>query len=448
MSGENERRQTIGRGLRLPVRKTENGYVRVQDRSLATLSVIANETYNQFAANLQSEYKKAGIEIGLLRVNEFAKIWKLDRDGNPTDEPLGYQNSKLIYEHLVSSGFALDGKMTAKFRPMEEGFSLNLPPEYTAYEPAILSLIDEINIERFVKTKIKRISRTLNKQIFVDEDFIKFWEAITKKTTYRVTVDTTKVRQNCIKALKDAPEVRPLQIQVNKAEIKIVRGGAIGEAINQRVAKLSKSYELPDILSELQAATSLTRATIAFILVNSGRLQDFLDNPVDFLVIARKILQTELATLVVQGVQYQKVDGTIYELRELQADGEDEKDRFLDQLYELKNKSKSDFDYIVFDSNVEQQFAEKLDRDPNIRFFMKMPPKFKIPTPVGNYNPDWAIIKIVEGQERLYLVRETKGSQYSSELRPSEKAKIESAKQHFKAIGIDYAMSAPANWNV
>lgn len=447
MSGENERRQTIGRGLRLPVRKTENGYVRVQDRSLATLSVIANETYNQFAANLQSEYKNAGIEIGLLRVNEFAKIWRIDSDGNPTDEPLGFQNSKLIYDHLVAKGFVHEGKMTNKYNPMLDGFTLSLPTEFAPYEPAIIQLIDEINIERFVKQKVKRVSRKLNKQIFADKDFVKFWEAITKKTTYRVSVDTTKVRQNCIKALKEAPQVQPLQIQVNRAEIKIVRGGAIGEAVNQRVAELSKSYELPDILSELQAATSLTRATIAFILTNSGRLQDFLDNPVDFLVMARKILQTELATLVVQGVQYQKVDGTIYELRELQKDGEEEKDRFLDQLYKLRHSDKSDFDYVLYDSTTELKFAEKLDADPNVRFFMKLPSRFKIPTPVGNYNPDWAIIKVVDGKERVYLIRETKGSQYSSELRPSEKAKIDSAIQHFKAIGIDYGKSAPDNWN-
>jgi type III restriction enzyme len=449
MSGENERRQTIGRGLRLPVRKTDNGYVRVQDRSLATLSVIANETYADFAANLQSEYKKAGIEIGLLRVNEFAKLWKLDSQGKETDEPLGFQQSKLIYEHLVSENFVLDGKMTDKYRPMEVGFSLNLPSEFIVYESAILQLIDDIKIERFVKPKIKRVSRALNKQIFADEEFSKFWEAITKKTTYRVTVDTTKVRQKCIQALQDAPDVQRLQIQVNKAEIKIVRGGAIGEAINQRVSDLSNSYELPNIVSELQAATSLTRSTIAFILTNSGRLQDFLDNPVDFLVMARKILQTELATLVVEGVQYQQVEGTIYELRELQKDGEDEKDRFLDQLYHLTHKDKSDFDYVVFDSEVERKFAEKLDQDPNIRFFMKLPSRFKIPTPVGNYNPDWAIIKFVEGQDRVYLIRETKGSQYSSDLRPTEKAKIESAKQHFKAIGLEnYGKSAPDNWNL
>ncbi len=448
MSGENERRQTIGRGLRLPVRKTDNGYVRINDRSLATLSVIANETYADFASNLQIEYKKAGIEIGLLRINEFARIWKLDSEGKETDEPLGYQQSKLIYDHLVSKNFVLDGKMTNKFKPMEEGFSLDLPSEFAPYEPAILQLIDEIKIERFVRAKTKRVSRALNKQIFADQDFIDFWEAITKKTTYRVTVDSTKVRQKCIKALQEAPHVQRLQIQVNRAEIKIVRGGAVGDVVNKRIAELSNSYELPDIVSELQSATSLTRATIAFILTNSGRLQDFLDNPVDFLVMSRKILQTELANLVVEGVQYQKVDGTIYELRELQKDGEDEKDRFIDQLYEMKNKTKSDFDYVLFDFGVEQQFAEKLDGDPNIKFFMKLPSKFKIPTPVGNYNPDWAIIKVVDGQERVYLIRETKGSIYSSDLRPSEKAKIASATQHFKAIGIDYSKSAPDNWSI
>ena len=160
-------------------------------------------------------------------------------------------------------------------------------------------------------------------------------------------------------------------------------------------------------------------------------------------------MQTELAKLVVDGVQYEKIAGSVYELRELRKDGEDEKERFLDQMYKLENEDKSNFDYIVYDSAPEFQFAELLDGREDIKFFMKLPGKFKIDTPVGPYNPDWAIVKLEDGEERVYMIRETKSTLDVSKLRPTELAKTKSAKRHFEAIGInDYKLAAPENWNL
>jgi type III restriction enzyme len=183
--------------------------------------------------------------------------------------------------------------------------------------------------------------------------------------------------------------------------------------------------------------------------VRSERLAEFIGNPNDFISMAKRVIQSELAKLVVEGIQYERIAGSLYELRELQKDGEEEKDRFLDQMYQVKNSEKSDFDYVVFDSEVERQFAEKLDSREDVKFFMKLPAKFKIPTPVGDYNPDWAIIKQVDGEDRLYMIRETKSTLDDLKLRPTEAAKIASARQHFKAIGLDnYEVSAPGAWNL
>ena len=152
---------------------------------------------------------------------------------------------------------------------------------------------------------------------------------------------------------------------------------------------------------------------------------------------------------MVDGIQYEKIAGSVYELRELQRDGEEEKDRFLDHMYRVQNSQKTDFDYVVFDSDVERQFAELLDSREDIKLFMKLPSKFKIDTPVGPYNPDWAIIKHEDGQDRVYMIRETKSTHEDAKLRPSELAKIKSAKRHFEAIGIDdYARAAPGSWNL
>ena len=211
---------------------------------------------------------------------------------------------------------------------------------------------------------------------------------------------------------------------------------------------LTDSYPLPDIISQLQESTSLTRKTLIEILLGSGRIGDFLANPNDFIKMVTERIDTELAHTLIDGIQYEPIGGSIYELRELQADGLEEKDRFIDQLYKVTNKEKTDFDYLVLDSAVERQFAQYLDGREDIKLFMKLPDKFRVPTPVGDYNPDWAIIKVEDGTEHLYLVRETKSSQDPAKRRPSENAKIKAAMKHFAAIGVDYAVSAPDRWEV
>ena len=111
-------------------------------------------------------------------------------------------------------------------------------------------------------------------------------------------------------------------------------------------------------------------------------------------------------------------------------------------------KKRTDFDYVVYESGVELKFAELLDSREDIRLFMKLPPKFRIDTPVGPYNPDWAIIKQVDGEDRIYMIRETKSTQDDDKLRPSELAKIKSARKHFAEIGVGYDRSTPVGWNL
>jgi type III restriction enzyme len=280
-------------------------------------------------------------------------------------------------------------------------------------------------------------------------EFEAFWETISRKTTYRVSIDTEALISSAVTTLKSTPEVPALRIEITKAGLRVLRGGAKGEELGVRAAELRGSYDLPDIVSELHRGTSLTRVTLVNILVKSGRLSEFISNPNDFISMVKKVIQSELSKLVVGGIQYELIAGSIYELRELQRDGEEEKDRFLDQMYKVQNSSKTDFDYVLFDSDIERQFAEKLDSREDVKFFMKLPPKFRIPTPVGDYNPDWAIIKQVDSEDRLYMIRETKSTLEELKLRPTESAKIASARQHFKAIGIDnYEVSAPGAWNI
>jgi len=168
-----------------------------------------------------------------------------------------------------------------------------------------------------------------------------------------------------------------------------------------------------------------------------------------------------VAVAVQDGVQYEKISGYVYELRELQADGAETRDLFMDRVYEAKSFSegKTDFNYIQIDSEgadaPERQFAELLDSREDVAYFMKLPSKFKIETPVGPYNPDWAIIKKDEdGTNRIYMIRETKSTLDESKRRPSENAKIKAATEHFKQLGIGsletpgFAVSVPGNWKL
>ena len=344
-----------------------------------------------------------------------------------------------------------DGKVTAAYQPTQLGFDLkqHIPDFFWPYEDTIIEYIGRSSIERYVKPQSMRKARKLNKELFANPEFEEFWRAISARTTYRVSVERDRLIEATVKAIKEAPAIQPLRIQVTRAGVKILRGGTKATETGQRSASLQGAYDLPDIITELQEATSLTRKTIIDILLDSRRLSEFIGNPNDFIQMVKGRLQSVLAEIITEGIQYQKIGGYIYELRELQKDGQEEKDRFLDQMDKLQNPEESDFDYVVYDSEPERQFAELLDGRDDIKLFMKLPPKFKIATPFGPYNPDWAIIKHEHGQDRIYMIRETKSTEDEVKRRPSENAKIKAAKQHFEAIGVeDYAVATPTNWRL
>jgi len=298
-------------------------------------AVLAWLVQGAFAKSLQNEYKASGIQIGKVRVNEFAKIPALTDDGIYTDAKLGFAKSQMIFDHLTSLGFLSDGEVTSKFIPDSIGFSLSLPENLDRYEAHVVELMRNASLEKFLKPKSKRKHRVLNKAVYLSAEFEEFWESISRRSTYRVSLNRDDLLGSVVTAMKSAPAIPPLRIEVTKAEIKVVRGGAKSEELASRSAILQGSYDLPDIVSELQNATSLTRWSIVDILVRSERLAEFIANPNDFISMAKRVIQAELAKVVVDGIQYEQIAGSFYELRELQKDGEEEKDRFLDQMYQV-----------------------------------------------------------------------------------------------------------------
>jgi type III restriction enzyme len=453
MGAAMERRQTIGRGLRLPVDQSGE---RVPDQGIAQLTVVANESYREFADSLQKEYTASGVSIGVVRPGEFAKIPTVDESGE--ERLLGFAGSKQIWEELLQRGqLDKEGRVTANFRPETLGFSLGPVPAFFWPEAEIIDVMNKCKVERFVKQQRKRKTRHLNKQLYDSHEFEEFWRTIAQRTSYRVALNRDELIDNAANKIKFEQPIQPLRVQVTRAGVKLVRGGTKTSETASRSAELAGTYQLPDIISELQEATSLTRRTLVDVLTRSGKLKEFIGNPNDFISMVKRNLQNVLAAAVVEGLQYEKIGGYVYELRELQRDGMEERDLFIDRLYEVKNKQKTDFDFIQIDSEgadaPERQFAELLDSHEDVKMFMKLPSKFKIDTPVGSYNPDWAIIKQVDGEDRIYMIRETKSTLDESKRRPTENAKIKAAMKHFEAIGIggesvDYAVGVPGNWSL
>jgi type III restriction enzyme len=445
MGPDTERRQTIGRGLRLPVNADGD---RIADPGVAQLTVIANESYRQFAQNLQNEYKAAGVDIGFLRRTDFARLpWRKE---NGQLGKLGSIRSGEIWDHLLSHGFIdQKGLVTANFTPQNLGFTLALPDQYSELEESIIRIIENAKLDNIIKEGRDRRPLTLNKQVVASLEFEEFWQRISRRTTYKVSVNRDEIISQSIERINQEPAINPIHVEVTRAGIKLVRGGTRAEVKGTRSAEIHGGFDLPDIITELQEATSLTRKTIVDILIGTHRLGEFIGNPNDFIAAVKRCITSVLSKIVIKGIQYEQIGGSVYELREMRQDGLKEADRFKDKLYEVKNQQKTDFDYIPYDSDVERQFAELLDSREDIKLFMKLPPKFLIPTPVGDYNPDWAILKQEDGQQKIYMIRETKSTSIDEKLRPTEVAKITCGKKHFAAIGIDdYAKSSPDDWGL
>ncbi len=349
---EKERRQTIGRGLRLPVR--ENGE-RSFDPQINRLTVIADESYDDFAKGLQNDLKtQAGVDF------------------------------------------------TGRLRNARE-----------------------------------RKTAILNKQRLLDPEFQTLWRKISAKTRYRVAYDTAELVTASARLIAGLPRTEPPSFRIEKKAVILNREAVTGEARSHyHVTDMGYSAAIPDLLGYLQRETELTRATLAEILIRSGKLGEAHRNPQQFLDNAAGAVKETLHVLMVQGIKYERIAGAEYEMRlfERELSGYSERFLFVDNgLY----------DVVEYESNVEYNFAKDLSTNPEIKIFFKLPDWFTIDTPLGTYNPDWAIVK--HHDETLYLVRETKGSKNILNLPEPQRGKVLCGTKHFQALGFtEYKLAETA----
>lgn len=431
---ERERRQTIGRGLRLCVNQKGE---RVRGFDVNTLTVVATENYQQFAEALQKEIEDdTGIRFGIVEQHQFAAIAVLGEDGEAT--PLGVAQSKALWEHLKAVGYIdAKGKVQDALKIALKERSLALPAEFDPQKSQIAEVLRKLSGRLEIKNADERKPVPLrkghdDKAITLSDEFKALWDRIKHQTTYRVQFDNEKLISDCTAYLQKAPPIAKTRLQWRKADIAIGKAGVEAKEIKGAyTVNLDDAYiELPDLLTELQDRTHLTRRTIIRILTGSGRLDDFKRNPQQFIELASEIINRCKRLALVDGIKYQKLGDQHVYAQELFE--KEEVTGYLKNM--LLDTKKSIYEHVVYDSATERDFADDLEKNDAIKLYVKLPGWFKVPTPLGSYNPDWAVLVEEDGTQRLYFVVETKSSLFTDELRDKENAKIECGMAHFASL--------------
>lgn len=444
LGSEKERRQTLGRGLRLAV--DANGD-RVYDPQVNRLTVVASESFEEYAKNLQTEMENdigGGFKFGRVPAIAFAPL-VLDQSGAGVAETLGQERSRQLWQALKSESY-LDSKgdITAKFKPDDLYFQLVLPAAYQPLEGEIIDKLRSFMFAGRVRDALSRTAVTYNKRVELNPDFKALWDRISQKTRYAIAFETQQLIDLGSHKLQTMPIIQPVSLTIDHTQASLTDAGVGAERQIQttKTRYVTSHNQLPDLLCALQELTELTRATLLEILKRCGRLGEFKTNPQGFINEAAKYIHKALEELLVDGIRYEKLAGEYYEM---ELFNEPELEIYLDRAYKVQHAEagthiQTPYDYLECDSHIERQTAHALDGAENVKFFCKLPRWFTIPTPVGDYNPDWAVV--LEGERKVYLIRETKSTQDSSKRRVEENLKILCGEAHFKALGgVDYRVA-------
>ena len=428
---QRERRQTIGRGLRLCVNQEGQ---RLRGFDVNTLTVVAPESYEEFAENLQKEIEaETGIRFGIVEPHEFAAVSVTAADGSAA--PLGIEQSEALWAHLKSEGY-IDpkGSVQDALRTALKDGTLKLPESLASQAGRIEAILRKLAGRLVIKNADDRRQVCPRQAVLHSPGFKALWDRIKHKTTYRVQFDNGALVEGCIRGLREAPPIPKTRLRWRKADIAIGKAGV--EATEREGAATVVLDEadigLPDVLTDLQDRTQLTRRTIRRVLVESQRLDDFKRNPQAFIEVAGQAINRCKRLAVVDGIKYQRLGDEYCYAQELFE--QEELTGYLKNM--LTETQKSVYEQVVYDSDTEGTFADGLEKNHAIKVYAKLPGWFTVPTPLGTYNPDWSVLVERDGSERLYFVVETKSGLFTDELRDKERAKIKCGKAHFKALEV------------
>ena len=360
-----KKRQEIGRGLRLPVNRDGE---RVHDQTINRLTVIANESYEEFASKLQTEFENDfGIRFGKVDRMAFASLVRTDTIGRRVE--LGQEQSARLWSQLVANGYlGAEGEVLNSFDPTNPHFDLNVAKEFSTLKPAI---IDEINRKLFrnrVANARERRELKLRKEVHLSDDFRELWERIKHRTRYRVHFDTAKLIGRALARIESIEPIRAPQVSTTVVAVDISDAGVIADRqIAARAQAVDTVTVLPDIIGFLQKETELTRHTLVQILKRSGRLCEFRINPQAFMTAVAKAISRALSDVMIDGIRYDKVAGEYWEMNRIEQEAEKGLVRYLSMLYEVQNLEKSLFDAVEYESEVERRFAFDLDNNEDVQ---------------------------------------------------------------------------------
>lgn len=464
------KRQEVGRGLRLCVNQAGN---RMDAESLGDtvhsvnlLTVIASESYKTFVSDLQSDIKTVLYDRPTVATREYFKGKFVDINGIPTI--IDDKQAEAIDFYLVSNGYAdIERKITDKYRTdLEMGTVAPLPKELASMTDGVQKLIqavyDDSVLDKMIsdghETKVKE--NPLNDN-FYKKEFQTLWKQINHKYAYTVEFDSNELIQNAIKHIDEKLYVSQLQYTTTVGrqkdemnEYEVDRGDSFGgEKKKTSVLKHSEISQVKyDLIGKIAQGCTLTRKTVVAILkgIRYDRMIMFKNNPEEFISKVIKLINEQKANTIVEHISYNEIDGE-YDSKIFTADKHS-------QEFEKAFKAEKAIQNYVFtdgsaEKSIERKFAENLEAAAEVCVYAKLPKGFYIPTPVGNYSPDWAIAFYEGTVKHIYFVAETKGTMKSLDLRPIEKAKIDCAKKLFNKISTnnvryDYVDSYQSLFNI
>jgi len=449
-NSEISKRQEIGRGLRICVNnegdRMDYSVLENNFHSINTLTVVASESYDSFAKALQTEIYESLSErpknftqesfIGKVLTNEGGEHYEFT--------PEHFQD--LLIFNVMNGYVNQDNyKITDKFVEDMENGKLEVMPDLVGFEDQIAQLMKRLystnNTKLVSDERRENIKKLIPNTNFMKKEFQHLWNKINVKTIYEVDFDTNELIDKAVQAINGKLTIAKMQIKITQGEqkdkissVSINSGNSMIEVQTKTeiIEDFSQSLVEYDLIGEITKETRLTRKTVIDILtkIDPKKFNYYQYNPEEFIRKVCNLINQEKATTIIDGIIYHKTenkfDNDIFTINNVRA-------KLGENAIDVK---KHIYDFLITDSKNEREFANKLETG-EVAVYAKLPNGFKIPTPVGNYNPDWAIVFDNPAFKYIYFIAETKGSMDSLQLRDIEKAKIECAKKHFKCISND-----------
>lgn len=349
------------------------------------------------------------------------------------EKTISYEEAAALMTELTDKKLVTkDGKIKDTMKAQMAAGTLDLGERFSqAAQKAIIRTIEKADQRPPIRDASREVTVRRKERALLSPQFEALWDKIKQKTTYRVQIDQQTLIVNSVQELAQMAPIPKARLVSQTADIDIQNAGISHVERELRTTDLQDSYDtLPDILRVITTETQLKRSTVGRIIKESGRGREFLDNPQSFTEKALDIIARNRHNLAIDGIRYVKLAGEEYYAQEIFDSAE-----FIANLdRNAVPVDNSVYDHVIYDSQVESRFAESLDNDPDVKMFFKIPNRFKIETPIGTYNPDWAVYLEQNGEKKLYFVLETKGTTDLFGLSGPERLKIHCGKQHFKAL--------------